>query len=82
MTAKKAAASAKKSDSAKGGGLRVVAPLVEVPIGSQVMQFGYGDILPDGVDPERLEHLKSLGFVESGDIAPAPEPTPAEPDGE
>lgn len=67
MTAAKR--TAKKAASSKGGGLRVTAPLIEVPVGSQVLQFRLGDILPRGIDPERLEHLRDLGFVDGGESA-------------
>lgn len=43
---------------------RVVAPLVGVQIGSQVLQFSAGDILPQGVKAEAVEHLRDLGFIE------------------
>jgi hypothetical protein len=64
--AKKAAAPAKKGD-----GFRVVAPLVQASLDSGTpMQFREGDILPDGISKESLEHLQSLGYVTKGD-APA-----------
>lgn len=48
---------------AKKKGLQVTAPLIQVSLGSAVVQFAYGDILPDGVSEDSLEHLKSLGYV-------------------
>lgn len=54
-------------------GLRVVAPLVAVQIGSQVLQYAYGDILPDGAKEESVKHLKSLGYVEDVDASAEPD---------
>lgn len=57
---------AKKSEpDEKGGGLKVSAPMVGIRVGSRVLNFYKGDVLPDGVNSDDLEHLKSLGFVES-----------------
>ena len=56
------AAKAEKSES--GDGLVVTAPLVQVTLsGSQVLRLYKGDVLPDGVTPESLEHLQNLGYV-------------------
>jgi hypothetical protein len=57
----------------KGDALRVTAPLVQVVLGSRAVQFYNGDILPDGVGEDSIEHLKSLGYVEETEA-------PAEPD--
>lgn len=56
------AASAKKAK-----GLKVSAPLVQVSLSSRSVQFFYGDILPEGVSEESIDHLKSLGYVEEID---------------
>lgn len=53
--------------------IRVTAPLVQASVGNRADQFYYGDVLPDGVSEESLEHLRSLGYVEDIDV-------PAEPD--
>ncbi len=41
----------------------VTAPLVQVILGGRAVQFYSGDVLPEGVTDESLEHLKSLGYV-------------------
>ena len=61
-------AAAKKAKS-----LIVTAPLVQVVLGSRAVQFYHGDVLPEGVSEDSIEHLKSLGYVTEGDA-------PAEPD--
>ena len=64
--ARKAASSRKQGDDAEQnetGGFRVVAPLVQVQIGDRVFQYVEGAVLPNGVNEDNLEHLKSLGFV-------------------
>jgi len=48
----------------KPKGFKVTAPLVQVRFSDRAVQFYYGDILPDGVSDESIEHLKSLGYVE------------------
>lgn len=47
--------------------LQVSAPLVEVSVGDRRVRFYRGDILPDGVAKESIEHLESLGYVEKVD---------------
>jgi hypothetical protein len=48
---------------AKASGYKVVAPLVAVRVGAQVLQYSVGDILPDGVDKNTLARLTNLGFL-------------------
>ena len=55
----------KKSEPGEKSSAVVVAPMVGIRIGSRVLNFYKGDVLPDGVNSDDLEHLKSLGFVES-----------------
>lgn len=47
--------------------LRVVAPRVTALVGSQVLEFDAGSILPEGVAKESIDHLKSLGFIEDAE---------------
>lgn len=56
----------------KAKGLKVNAPLVQVQLGDRAAQFYFGDILPEGVSEDSLNHLKSLGYVDEVD-APADE---------
>lgn len=56
----------------KGEGLRVTAPLVQVRVGSQVLHLFNGDIVPDGIAKEQLDHLSELGYVTKGD-GPTPD---------
>lgn len=56
---------AAKKAASKGGSLRVTAPLVQVQLGDRSVQFSEGDVLPDGVSQESIEHLQSLEYVES-----------------
>jgi hypothetical protein len=51
----------------KGGGLRVVAPLVQVKVGDRVLHLYHGDVVPEGVAQESIDHLKSLDYVAEGD---------------
>jgi hypothetical protein len=51
----------------KAKGLKVTAPLVQVDIAGRSSQFYRGDILPEGVSDESLEHLKGLGYVDEVD---------------
>lgn len=48
----------------------VSAPLVQVRLGDRVVHFYQGDILPEGVSQESLDHLLDLGYV-TGSDAPA-----------
>lgn len=69
MTAAKKAAPAKKAASAKRGGgdsYVVSAPLIQVQIGAQVLQYSFGDLLPDGVDEDNLKHLLENELVRKG----------------
>lgn len=65
----------KKTAAAKAGkadGYRVTAPLVQAYLDSGTpMQFREGDVLPDGISKESLEHLEDLGYINKGE-APAP----------
>lgn len=65
-----AAAAKKAASSGKGDSvLKVTAPLVQVQIGKQVLHLFHGDVVPDGVSKEQLDHLSELGYVAS-DEAP------------
>ena len=70
MTAKKAAApkkAAESEDAPRKGGktYRVSAPLIQVTVGEQVLQYSEGAVLPGGIDKDQLDHLSDLGFIES-----------------
>jgi hypothetical protein len=54
-----------EAPSDKSESLRVTAPLVQVILGKRAVQFYKGDVLPDGLSSDSVEHLKSLGYVES-----------------
>lgn len=58
---------ARKAQAKKKGVLVVNAPLVEVKVGSQVLQFSFGDVLPDGIDEDSLAHLRDLEFVKESE---------------
>lgn len=48
--------------------LVVVAALVVARFqGDRVVYLNKGDVVPDGITPESLEHLRSLGFVAEQD---------------
>lgn len=69
---KKAASSSDDADSKptskkKGATYRVTAPLISAHVGQQVLQFSSGDILPDGLDQDSLDHLLDLGFIAEND---------------
>jgi hypothetical protein len=71
MAAAKKAAAKKtaSSPSKKGGDLRVTAPLVAVTTSNDtVIQLWHGDIVPEGVKQESLDHLQDLGYVTKGDV--------------
>ena len=58
----------------KGGGLKVVAPLVAVTSeNGKVSQLFVNDIVPEGTKRESIDHLLGLGYVVEVD-------GPAEPD--
>lgn len=67
--AKKAAArpTAETKSAKKGPAYQVVAPLVAVKVGEQVLQYYAGDILPDGVAQDSIDHLSELGFIAEPD---------------
>ena len=70
--ARRPASSAKKG----GDGYKVTAPLVQAALESGLpMQFREGDVLPEGISKESLDHLLDLGYVAKGDV-------PAESDSE
>lgn len=53
-----------KRSAPKKGDLVVTATLVVAHFqGGRVGNLAKGDVVPDGVTPESLEHLRSLGFV-------------------
>ncbi len=65
MTAKKAAApepSAEVDDNLSG--LVVKGAAIQVAVGSQVLQFSEGDVLPKGVDDKDVERLTRRGLIE------------------
>lgn len=53
----------KPAEKSKGGGLVVIAPLISVRVGDQVLQYRVGDVLPGGIDEDSLQHLTDLGFI-------------------
>jgi hypothetical protein len=55
---------AARSSSKVAKALQVTAPLVQVQMGDRSVQFFNGDVLPDGVSEDSVEHLKSLGYVD------------------
>lgn len=63
MTAAKKTAAPKAEKAEKGSGVVVTAPLIAVPVGSQVLQFRAGDVLPNGIDADVLERLSGRGFI-------------------
>lgn len=64
--AKKAAAPKPESETKadKPSGFVVTAPRIQVTVGSQVLQFSQGDVLPNGIDDESVKHLTGRGFIE------------------
>lgn len=54
--------------------LKVTAPLVQVDLAGRSAQFFNGDVLPDGVSEDSLEHLKELGYVEESEAPDAGDP--------
>lgn len=65
--AKKTAAAKPKADDASGGdlgGYVVTGARIQANVGSQVLQFSTGDVLPEGIDKESLERLVDRGLVE------------------
>ena len=69
MTAAKKATSSKKGEEDQtpefeSSGLLVTAPLISVTVGSQVLQYRSGDVLPKGVDDETVKRLTDRGFIE------------------
>lgn len=64
--AKKAAAK-KQSDSYVVSG-----PLIQVMVGSNLLQYSFGDVLPDGIDEDSLKHLTENGLIQKGDEVVAP----------
>lgn len=52
---------------------KVTAPLVQVRFGDRAEQFFAGNVLPEGVSEESIDHLKSLGYVEEIDAPSADE---------
>lgn len=70
MAATKKAESADSGDKPakkKGATYQVTAPLISAHVGQQVLQYGAGDILPDGLDQDSLDHLIDLGFITETD---------------
>lgn len=65
--AKKTAAVKPKDDSADEvslSGYVVSGARIQVTVGSQVLQFSNGDVLPKGIDDETLERLTERGLIE------------------
>lgn len=65
--AKKTAASKPKDDNAAEGNLSgyvVSGARIQATVGSQVLQFSHGDVLPKGIDEESLERLVDRGLIE------------------
>jgi hypothetical protein len=53
-----------KAAKKKGGpSYTVVAPLIAVAFGSQVLQYSAGDVLPNGIAAETIERLTDRGFI-------------------
>ena len=57
---------ARKRAESKAVGHVVTGSLVQARVGDRVLHFHRGDVLPEGVSQESLEHLKSLGYVAEG----------------
>lgn len=62
--AAKKAAVQKKSDV-----YTVAGPLIQVVVGSQLLQYSFGDVLPAGIDENALKHLTENGLVQKGEAA-------------
>ena len=60
------------------GVMKVTAPMALARTQSDTVVYLYeGDIVPDGLTKESLEHLSSLGFITADDdSAPDSRPTP------
>lgn len=55
----------------KSGALHVQAPMVVVRTeNDRIVHLYRGDVLPDGIAEESVEHLKSLGFLTEDHVSP------------
>jgi hypothetical protein len=55
----------------KSKSLQVSAVMVTAKTENNRIVYLYrGDVVPEGLDKDSLEHLKSLGFVTEDDVAP------------
>lgn len=61
-TAKKSEVKA-ASQSPKVDSLRVTAPLVQVRVKDKIVYLFEGDVLPEGVSQESIDHLRDLDFI-------------------
>lgn len=52
-----------ESKAEKPDSLVVVAARVQVAVGSQVLQFSQGDVLPNGIDEKSLTRLSDRGLI-------------------
>lgn len=62
MSAKKSEAKP-ASQSPKADSLRVTAPLVQVSVKDGVIHLFEGDVLPEGVSQESIDHLRDLDYI-------------------
>lgn len=60
---------------AKGGSdtYVVAGPLIQVQVGSQLLQYSFGDVLPGGVSEESVAHLSENGLIQKGEVVTEPE---------
>lgn len=68
MTARKSPAKGKGGDS-----YVVVGPLIQVEVGEQLLQYSFGDVLPDGISEKSLAHLTENGLVQKGEVVTEPD---------
>lgn len=73
MTAPAKKAAAKKSADT----YVVLGALIQVQVGSQLLQYSFGDVLPEGLSEESIEHLTENGLIEKGsEVVAQPESSP------
>lgn len=47
----------------KPSSFTVTVARIQVAVGSQVLQFSQGDVLPNGIAEDSIEHLSDRGFI-------------------
>lgn len=68
------APAAKKTAAKKPSDSYVVSgALIQVVVGSQLLQYSFGDVLPDGIDEASLEHLTEQGLISKGEVVTEPD---------